>query len=208
MKLGCWLLPLAGGIGAVLGVGTAAYSYLQFGIPGRVDQPEPQVDVRSVVVQQLTGASELATARLTMELVVPISSDRVFVGRNIGTTNLLYIARGYALAGIDLSQSHVTATDGQVTVTLPPPSILDANLDLAKSETFSYDRGVLGLGPDNAPELQALAQQEAVQRLRATACAEGLLTEANARAENVVQGLLAPLGQPVVVQATEPEECN
>jgi hypothetical protein len=55
---------------------------------------EPQVDVRSVIVQQLRGASELTTAIFAMEAVVPTKSDRTLAGYVIGSTNLLYIAYG------------------------------------------------------------------------------------------------------------------
>ena len=64
---------------------------------------EPEVDVRSVVVQQLRGASELTTAIFAMEAVVPTRSDRTLAGYVIGSTNLLYIAYGEVRAGVDLS---------------------------------------------------------------------------------------------------------
>ena len=159
--------------------------------------PEPQVDVRSVIVRQLRGASELTTAIFAMEAVVPTRSDRTVAGYVIGSTNLLYIAYGEVRAGVDLSQvsaSNIRLEEASVTVTLPPPQILDSKLDLTRSHVYDYDRGFLGLGPDTAPNLQELAQQRALEKIEEAACREGLLQEAQQRAELTVSQLLSTAG--------------
>lgn len=169
---------------------------------------EPQVDVRSVVVTQLRGASELTTAIFAMEAVVPTQRDRTLAGYVIGSTNLLYIAYGEVRAGVDLSQ--IAATDVQVTgessiqVNLPPAQILDSKLDLTRSNVYDYSRGFWGLGPDAAPELQELAQREALAKIEVAACTEGLLAEANRRAELTVSQLLATAGFETVTVTTQP----
>jgi hypothetical protein len=169
---------------------------------------ELQVDVRSVVVQQLRGASELTTAIFAMEAVVPTRSDRTLAGYVIGSTNLLYIAYGEVRAGVDLSKIAVADVefegDTAIQVTLPPPQILDSKLDLTKSNVYDYDRGLLGLGPDNAPDLQEQAQQAALSKIEAAACTEGLLAEANQRAELVVGQLLSSAGFQSVTVVTQP----
>ncbi|MBE9141188.1 DUF4230 domain-containing protein [Nodosilinea sp. LEGE 07088] len=168
---------------------------------------EPEVDVRSVVVQQLRGASELTTAIFAMEAVVPTQSDRTLAGYVIGSTNLLYIAYGEVRAGVDLAE--LTPENVQVTgedaiqVTLPPPKILDSKIDLSKSNVFDYSRGFLGLGPDAAPELQEQAQQEALAKIEEAACSENLLAEANRRAEVTVSQLLATAGFETVTVTTQ-----
>jgi hypothetical protein len=175
--------------------------------------PEPQVDIRSIVVQQLRGASELTTAIFAMEAVVPTRSDRTLAGYVVGSTQLLYVAYGEVRAGVDLSQ--ITVADVQfegetaIEVTLPPPQILDSKLDLSRSNVYDYNRGFLGLGPDNAPNLQELAQQEALSKIEAAACTEGLLDEANRRAEITVGKLLSTAGfQSVrVVSQPAPPSC-
>jgi hypothetical protein len=171
-------------------------------------QPEPQVDVRSVVVQQLRGASELTTAIFAMEAVVPTQSDRTLAGYVIGSTNLLYIAYGEVRAGVDLAElttENVQVTgDNTIQVTLPPPKILDSKIDLSKSNVFDYSRGFLGLGPDVAPELQEKAQQEALIKIEEAACQENLLAEANRRAEITVGQLLSTAGFETVTVTTQP----
>ena len=49
---------------------------------------KPEVDVRSLVVSQVRGASELTTAVFTMEAVVPTRQNRDLAGYTVGTTTL------------------------------------------------------------------------------------------------------------------------
>jgi len=167
----------------------------------------PEVDVRSVIVQQLRGASELTTAIFAMEAVVPAKSDRTLAGYVVGSTNLLYIAYGEVRAGVDLADitvDNVQLGEGTVEIVLPPPQILDSKLDLNRSNVFDYDRGFLGLGPDNAPELQDLAQEQALYRIVEAACQEGILEEANRRAHLTVAQLLTTTGFETVTVQTQP----
>ncbi|HEY9737470.1 MAG TPA: DUF4230 domain-containing protein, partial [Trichocoleus sp.] len=172
------------------------------------EPPAPEVDVRSVVVQQIRGASELTTAIFAMEAVVPSTSDRTLGGYVIGSTKLLYVAYGEVRAGVDLGE--ITAENIQVDpltselrVVLPPPRILDSKLDLSRSNVFDYDRGFLGLGPDNAPQLQELAQQEALAKIVQAACSENILQEASSRAELTVRQLLSTAGFETVEVITQ-----
>ncbi|MGB5970174.1 MAG: DUF4230 domain-containing protein, partial [Spirulinaceae cyanobacterium] len=117
---------------------------------------EPEVDVPTLVVKQIRGASELTTAIFTMEAVVPTRQDSKLGEVVIGTTTLLYVAHGEVRAGVDLSKieaEDVTYTDETETVTiqLPPPEILDSKIDVDRSKVYHYDRGFLNLGPDVAP---------------------------------------------------------
>ena len=176
-------------------------------------QPPAQVDVRTVLVQQVRGASELTTAVFAMESVVPASRDRTLAGYTVGTTTLLYMAYGEVRAGVDLSDmtpQNIQVDGDQITVTLPPPQILDSKIDVARSSVYDYDRGFLGLGPDVAPELQQLAQTETLAKIVDAACRENLLDEANVRAELVVTQLLSTAGYGNVTvksQAADPAAC-
>ena len=165
---------------------------------------EAKVDVRSTVLQQIRGASELTTAVFGMESVVPTSRDRTLAGYTVGQTTLLYIAYGEVRAGVDLNQlqpSDITIQDETVTIRLPEPQILDSKIDVTRSQVYDYDRGFLSLGPDAAPELQTLAQQESLNKMIDAACQQAILAEANTKAELVVQQLLETAGfAEVIVQ--------
>jgi hypothetical protein len=171
-------------------------------------QPEPQVDVRSLVLQQVRGASELTTAIFAMQAVVPTSRDRTVGGYTIGRTTLLYIAYGEVRAGVDLSEiadQDMTVVGDQLRLQLPPPRILDSKIDVNRSSVYDYDRGFMGLGPDSAPELQTLAQQETLRQIIQTACSQGILQEANNRAQQAVTTLLSTAGyQQIVVETQSP----
>jgi Protein of unknown function (DUF4230) len=170
-------------------------------------QPEAQVDVRSMVVQQIRNASELTTAIFTMETVVPASRDRTVGGYVIGKTTLLYIAYGEVRAGVDLSElkPEDVQVNGDTTVLrLPPPRILDSKIDVGRSKVYDYDRGFLGLGPDAAPELQDLAQRQTLDKIVASACANGILQSASDRAQLTVSQLLTTAGYTKLVVENQP----
>jgi hypothetical protein len=155
--------------------------------------PQPEVDVRSVVIQQIQDASELTTAIFTMEAVVPAQQDSQIIGFKVGSTKLLYIAYGQVRAGVDLSQ--IQATDiqsqgNQLFIRLPAPKLLDSKIDVSRSSVYDYNRGFLGLGPDVAPNLQSLAQQKALDKVVEAACRESILQRASDRAKLAVSQLV------------------
>jgi hypothetical protein len=170
-------------------------------------QPEAKVDLRSMVVQQIRNASELTTAIFTMETVVPASRDRTVGGYVVGKTTLLYIAYGEVRAGVDLSdlKPEDVQVNGDTTILrLPPPRILDSKIDVSRSKVYDYDRGFLGLGPDAAPELQDLAQRQTLDKIVASACANGILQSASDRAKMTVNQLLLTAGYQKLVVENQP----
>lgn len=178
-----------------------------------VAEPPAKVDVRSMVVQQVRGASELTTAVYSMESVVPASRERTLGGYVIGKTTLLYIAHGEVRAGVDLSTlqpEDVQILGNGISLRLPPPKILDSKIDVNRSKVYDYDRGFFGLGPDVAPELQELAQRETLAKIVETACTDGVLQSANDRAKSAVSQLLTTAGYAqfsVEIQAPTAESC-
>lgn len=176
-------------------------------------QPSPEVDVRSVMINKIRGASELATAVFSMEAVVPTKRDRTLGNLTVGTTTLLYIAYGEVRAGVDLSQlqpNDIKIRNESIEVTLPPPQILDAKIDVTRSSVYDYDRGFLGLGPDSAPELQTLAGQAALNKILEVACRQNILSQANDRAKLAVGQLLSSVAEkPLTLQtqAVDPSRC-
>jgi hypothetical protein len=167
---------------------------------------KPEVDVRSLVVSQVRGASELTTAVFTMEAVVPTRQNRDLAGYTVGTTTLLYIAYGEVRAGVDLKDlnaNNVQIVNDTIQLQLPPPRILDSKIDVNRSSVYDYDRGFLGLGPDVAPQLQMLAQRETLKKITMAACSQGVLQQANDRAELVVEKLLNTAGYKQVVVSTQ-----
>jgi hypothetical protein len=128
-------------------------------------------------------------------------------GYVIGTTKLLYVAYGEVRAGVNLGQlkaEDVTVADNTLRLRLPPPQILDGKIDVNRSQVYDYNRGFLGLGPDTGPQLQTVAEQEALKKIVASACADKLLEKANDRAKLVVTQLLSTTGYQQVIIETQP----
>lgn len=172
---------------------------------------EPEVDITSLIVQQVRGASELTTAIFTMEAVVPAHQDRKLGNLTLGQTKLLYIAQGEVRAGVDLSaieSQDVQVAENSIQLILPPPEILDSKIDVERSQVYDYDRGFLSLGPDVAPQLQVFAEQETLKKIKATACAKGVLEEANERAQLALTNLLNTTGYQTVLVKTSPPQAN
>ncbi|MGH2541149.1 MAG: DUF4230 domain-containing protein [Ardenticatenaceae bacterium] len=169
-------------------------------------QPTPQVDVRSVVLEQVRGASELTTAIWSGHAIVPASKVRRLLGFDIAETRILYIAVGEVRAGVDLSQierEDVEVLSDTIRVQLPPPQLIHSSIDVNRSGVYDYDQGFLGLGPD-APELQTLAEQRGLTELLIAACDSGILETANGEAQLVVTQLLSTTGFRQVIVETQP----
>lgn len=207
------LLMATGGtvlLGLVLGIGvlrSGSRFFEGLGAMFNLSQSKPDVEVRNIIVRQVRGASELTTSVFTMESVVPTRQEQKLGNYTIGATTLLYIAYGEVRAGVDLkdlSAADVQVTDNTIQLRLPPPRILDSKIDVNKSSVYDYNRGFLGLGPDVAPQLQTLAQRETLKKIQKAACDQGILKQANDRAELVVEKLLSTSGHKQVVVKTQP----
>ncbi|HEY9819880.1 MAG TPA: DUF4230 domain-containing protein [Candidatus Sericytochromatia bacterium] len=201
---GTVLIALLFGIG-ILRSGTRFFEGLNaiFNTP----QPKPEVDVRTIIVRQVSGASELTTAVFTMESVVPTRQDMKLANYTVGSTTLLYIAYGEVRAGVDLKDlkaDNVQIVNDTIQLQLPPPRILDSKIDVNRSSVYDYNRGFLGLGPDVAPQLQTIAQRETLKKIVSAACSQGVLKQANERAELVVEKLLNTAGYKQVQVKTQP----
>jgi hypothetical protein len=165
-----------------------------FAIPTPGPTATPKIDIEPVVLHQIQGLSELTTTRFGMQTVVTASK-----GRSLGpfefNTRLLYVAYGEVRAGIDLSllgPADVTVQeDRSVTVTLPPPQILDSKIDVKRSYVYDFQQGILS---PQAPELQTAAEREALDQIVAGACQSNILHEANERAELAITKLLDAMG--------------
>ena len=198
---------------AAVNLGQSSWQGLQnLGQWTRITTQAPDTDIATVVVQQIRGVSELTTTIFAMETVVPTSQARQWGNVVLGRTKLLYIGYGEVRAGIDLSQitpDNVQQNGDRLVVTLPPPQILDQKIDVERSRIYDYDRGFLNLGPDTVPQLQTFAQQETLSKIVTAACDQGILSQANDRAEAVVQGLLSNTGfQQIEVKTTAPTGCG
>lgn len=208
-------LPLLGTGGIVLTMAIAVMGIVQ-GLRTispwlRIGNGEAKAEISTLVVQQIRAVSELTTTIFAMETVVPTSQERQWGNFTLGRTDLLYIGYGEVRAGIDLAEINEQSIQQQgetLIVTLPPPQILDQKIDVERSRIYHYDRGFLNLGPDTAPELQTLAQRQTLAKITAAACDQGILNQANQKAEVALASLLKSTGHhQVEIKTTNPTVC-
>ncbi len=174
--------------------------------------PTPTIDIGNIVVRQIRDVSELTTTLFAMETVVEAAATNEIAGFPIGTTRLLLIAYGEVRAGIDLSQiseEDVIVLTDTIQIRIPPPRIIDAKIDVDRTRVYDYDQGFLSLGPDVGPQLADMAQEEALMKVSVSACENGILEEANARAAIVLQGLFGGVadGRIVEIVTQAPTAC-
>lgn len=173
-----------------------------FAIPTPGPTPTPKIDIGPIVLDQVQGLSELATTQFSMQTVVTASKSR-----NVGPfqfdTRMLYVAYGEVRAGVDLSllgPADVMVQENRaVTVTLPPPQILDSKIDVNRSYVYDYQQGVLS---PQAPELQTEAERQALDQIIAGACQSSILDQANERAELAIMKLLGVMDFGTIVVNT------
>ena len=105
-----------------------------------------------LIVSQVRDVSELTTAMFEMDAVVPVSDKRLIIADiPIAESKLLYVAHGNVRVGVELSKfqaDDVQIEGDKISVTLPALKVLDSKLDLEHSSVYSYNRGLLGWGPD------------------------------------------------------------
>lgn len=169
-----------------------------------------KIDDRPILLQKIQDASELTTAIQTLQVVIPASETNTIAGYETGTTTLLYIAVAEVRAGIDLAQltdDRVTASDDEIVIKLPAPSIL--NISHKPEQSQVYDSRKDGFfPPDNEAELLHTAQIASLDRFQAAACANGILKQAELQAVRVIQNQLRFTPKPVSIMVDPPTDCG
>lgn len=170
--------------------------------------PTPRIITGAAVVQRVQQLSRLETASYTIQTVIDVrqSSNIPVVGDLLAGDELLLIAHGTVVAGVDLSDLAPDAVsvspDGStVTLRLPQAQIFSTALDSQKTRVYSRERGVFA--PENK-DLETLARQQAEQQILSAACEDGILSKATIQAEAALRQFLGLLDdvEVVVVPAT------
>ncbi|MCX7595631.1 MAG: DUF4230 domain-containing protein [Fischerella sp.] len=162
-----------------------------------------------LVIKQIQELSELATVRMLSEVVIPVRVENKILGQIVGVTSYLYIVRGQVLAGVDLSQigtNNVAVFGDKIEIQLPVPRILDAKVDVSRSEVAEYHKD--WLAPDISPASAQQVQQRGLAAVVKQACENDVLALANRQATFTVSRLVGLTNQKIAVKTTKPENCN
>jgi len=130
------------------------------------------------VVEQIQTLSDLVTVKYVLERV-EILEDAKWYGEN----RVLLLAHGIVKAGIDLQRlkpEDVTIAGKKITIHLPPPQITDAYLDDQQTRVIDHTTGLLR---SFDKDLEQTARQNAVDDIRRAARENGILKDADERAQ-------------------------
>jgi hypothetical protein len=150
------------------------------------------------VITQIRNIGRLETVSYTLEKVIPYDQDSNSIWRFLGNHTKLFIVHGEVIAGFDLSRlskEDVKIQGTAITINMPPPQILQTNLDEAQTHTYDVNQGPLGLFPealDSNTELQILAAAKI--SLKDDACKGDILQKASDSARQQFTSFLIELG--------------
>jgi hypothetical protein len=154
----------------------------------RIDTAQP------TVVMQIRRLARLETIAYSMDKMVSGDREGRILPPILTGDRILLEVHGEAVAGVDLDQlagSGVQVSDRSVRVHLPSAQIFTVALDDAKTHVYQRQTGLL-VPAD--PSLEGEVRAQAVENLRQSALAAGILTTANRNACDTVTKLLLGLG--------------
>ena len=150
--------------------------------------PKPEIRT-AMVVEEVRNAAKLATVELQATVVANRDESTWY-----GSKFLFMIVPGTAAVGIDLetvATDAVSVSGGKVTLTLPRPQVLYADVDLEVVQVYS---AVGLLRPQFTPEQTRQLLAESQQKLREKASQEAVLKRAETQTAELIRKLLTAAG--------------
>ncbi len=181
LKIAGWILLTV----LVIGIGTGVV------LPRLLLLPEGEVRQLDTpaIIQKIQGLSQLVTVKYVIEKVIVLEDAKWY-----GESRVLLVAHGIAKAGVDLGklQPADVVIDGKsLKIFLPPAQITDVYLDEHKTHVVEQTTGMLRLFDK---DLQQNARRSAVEDIRRAAKANGIIRDAEQRAEQQLEGLFIQFG--------------
>jgi len=142
--------------------------------------------------------ARLETIQYTVEKVITAEINQGVFGPLFGD-RLLFVARGYVIAGVDLSvmkTEDLRLEDGVLYVNLPDTEVFVATLN--NDESYVYDR-TTGILRKSDQDLETNARQVAEAEILNAAMEDGILLQAEQNAEVYLERLFNTLGYKEVV---------
>jgi hypothetical protein len=189
------VLFVAGAAFAGSGMATCAYQWLT---PAR-GEPEAEVTLHdtSSVVAAVRDLAVLESAVFHMERVIDLRERKARLGGLLQTEDaLLLVAAADVVAGVDLGalredDVRVDLEGRTAQLSLPPPRVLSARLDNARTYVHTRKTDALATREET---LETRARQEAERALREAALEAGILLRARSSAARSIEGLVQSLG--------------
>ena len=178
-------------------------------VPNLFGPPTIRVDTtRPSIIEKVSALSRLETVSYEIEKVVPGESSGPLFDFLTGD-KILLIAHGDVIGGVDLAKLkpadiRVLTETGSVMMTLPRAEVFNLKNILDNEKTTVYERnsGLIRIVPD--PNLETRIRQVAEEQILQAAIENGILTQAQKNAEDVVRSLVTGLGYKEVIFDTSP----
>ena len=145
------------------------------------------------IIDQVQALARLETIRYTVEKVITAQTNQGVLAPLFGD-RLLFVAHGYVIAGIDMSEikpEDLWLSGSVLNVRLPAAEVLVATVDNDKSYVYDRQTGLLAKGD---PNLETQARQVAEQEITKSALDDGILDQAQANAQTYLRWFFETLG--------------
>ena len=183
LKIFGWILLVVLLIGILVGI--VLPKIVLFSLPeGQVRQLDTPA-----IIQKIQGLSQLVTVKYVIEKVIVLEDVKWY-----GESRVLLVAHGIAKAGIDLGKlqpGDIEITGKTLRVFLPPAQVTDCYLDEHKTHVVERTTGMLRLFDK---DLEQNGRRAAIDDIRRAARANGIIKDAEQRAEQQLELLFLQLG--------------
>lgn len=150
------------------------------------------------IIREVQSLARLETIQYSVEKVITAEINQGVFGPLFGD-RLLFVARGYVIAGVDLSKigtEDMRLENGVLFVALPDAEVFVATLN--NDNSFVYDR-TTGILRKSDQDLETNARQVAEGEILKAALEDGILAQAQQNAEVYMERLFNTLGYQQVV---------
>jgi len=157
--------------------------------------PPPVVVVSKPSVTSVKRLAQLATLRVAVRAIVEVKQEG-YMGYWLGSSRLIYDARGDALIGVNLSTIEVAEMDEAAktaTVTLKLPQVLSHRVILERSDFLVEDQTYFS-SEEARQAMRRQAQRQAEPEIKREAEQDELMKTAREEAETVLEEFYSPLG--------------
>ena len=151
------------------------------------------------IVHDVRSLARLETIQYSVEKIITAEVGQGTIFSFLTGDRILFVAHGTAIAGIDLAKlepDDLRVEGGVLYVTLPEAELFVVALEEDQSYVYDREQGALTRGDVN---LETVARQAAVQEIRASVLADGILEQAQTNAESFLYRFLLDLGFPEVI---------
>ena len=182
-------------LGVALGVGLARFGSSLPIVGPLLGEKPPRTTTGPVVVEGIQELDQLATVRWTESVLITRETGGNILDRLFSGEKVIVIATGEVEAGVDLGdidKDQVSVNGDSVTIDLPEPEILSANLDEERTRVYDRDFSPLNVRPDD--DLVERARLRAVEKIEDAARENKILATAERNAEDGIRAFVTTLG--------------